>query len=402
MIRYFDTGHGGPDECLGRWLDQEVVDGIRSFRGQFGFYDGAALRKYLPTLQAMLAGGGVLRLVIGANSGDPPTTDDLTALLPLVGHGDRGKLTVVGFSNALFHPKTLHVVRANGSAVAVVGSANLTAKGLGHNVEAGLLIESSPYTEPAVQRIAQAIERWANCADGGVHQVRTADDIEAMTMLGLIVTPGMRRRLRSRQQAQVAPGGRGTRTRGWQPLPTALPAIDLPEGEGTGEAPPAVLTAALAEQIVTAPAPAAVALRWAKMLKGSDAQQVPAGTNPTGKLRLGQAGFPIEQETYFRETFFGDLAWVQSERRGVAYEEVHVPFRVSRHGGPWVPMTLRVDHAPHRVAEQNNVPTVLSWGSELGSWLREHSQVGNWVVFEKDVNGDYWLSVRAAKPRWVP
>lgn len=402
MIRYLDSGHGGPDECLGLWLDGELTADIRSFRGQFGFYDGAAIRKYTPNLAAMLARGGTLRLVIGANGGDPPTTDDLTALLPLLANGDRARLTVVGFGNALFHPKTLHLVRANGQAVAVVGSANLTAKGLGHNVEAGVVLESAAQTDAAVQRIAQAIDRWGTCGDGGVHQVRTAADIEALRTLGLVVTPGARRRLRSRQQAQAAPGGRGTRARGWQPPPGAAPAADLPEGEGAGEAAPAA-PAAAGEAPAPAPAaPAAIAQRWAKLLKRSDAQQVPAGTNPTGKLRLGQARFPIDQETWFREVLFGDQEWVASERRGVTYEEVHVPFHVSRHGDPWVPMTLKLDHGAHRVADQNNVPTVLSWGPELGSWLRENNQIGNWVAIEKDVNGDYWLSIQATKPAWAP
>src|SRR5690606_15612800 len=60
MIRYLDSGYGGPNECLGLWLDQELTADTRSFRGQFGFYDGAALRKYTPNLAAMLARGGTL------------------------------------------------------------------------------------------------------------------------------------------------------------------------------------------------------------------------------------------------------------------------------------------------------------------------------------------------------
>ncbi len=99
---------------------------------------------------------------------------------------------------------------------------------------------------------------------------------------------------------------------------------------------------------------------------------------------------------------FGDQQWVQSQRRGTTYEELHVLFRVSRHGDPWVPMTLKVDHGAHRVANQNNVPTVLSWGPELGVWLRDNNQVGHWVAMERDVNGDFWLSVQAVKPAWAP
>jgi hypothetical protein len=65
-------------------------------------------------------------------------------------------------------------------------------------------------------------------------------------------------------------------------------------------------------------------------------------------------------------------------------------------------MTLRVDHAPHRIADQHNVPTVLGWGSSLGRWLRQNNQQGNWVILEKDLNGEYWLSFQAGRPDWAP
>jgi len=107
MIRYFDTGQNGAADSLGRWLDRELVSGVRSFRGQFGFFDGAALRPFVPVLQGMVAAGGTLRLVIGANTGDPPTTADLAVLLSLVGPADRTALTVVALSGALFHPKAM-------------------------------------------------------------------------------------------------------------------------------------------------------------------------------------------------------------------------------------------------------------------------------------------------------
>lgn len=201
MIRYFDTGHNGPADSLGRWLDTELVAGVRSFRGQFGFFDGAALRPFAPVLQGMVAAGGTLRLVIGANTGDPPTIDDLAALLLLLGPANRTSLTVVALSRALFHAKTMHVERADGKRFGVVSSANFTRMGLGHSVDAGLILEAATGMEGTVHQIAAAIDRWATTTERGVYQVRTLADIEMLRGRRLAVSAAARRAIRARQRA---------------------------------------------------------------------------------------------------------------------------------------------------------------------------------------------------------
>ncbi len=395
-IRYLDSGSDGPNACLGVWLDQELCSGIRAFRGQFGFFDIAALRKFLPVLTQMVAQGGAFHLVIGANSGDPASTDDLGVLMPLIAGGGPATLTVVGLSNALFHPKTLHLVRPNGSAAAVVGSANMTLKGLGHNVEAGLVIEGGDGADDVLNHISAAIDYWSTCNLPGVHQVTGVADVNRLLDLGLVVPPATRRRLRNANRARGSASGRGARPIGWRPqITTAVAEEPPPEVEAAGDS-----DAAATVDVPTTRA--AIAVRWCKRLPSSDAQQVRPGTNPTGKLRLAQAGFEIDQTTYFREVLFGEEDWVRVDRHGKAYEEAHIRFSVTRPGDEALPMTLRVDHAAHRVASQRNVPTILGWGTELGQWLRQNNQTGNWVLLEKDLNGNYWLSFRASKPDWAP
>jgi hypothetical protein len=397
MVRYFDTGLNGPKDSLGLWLEATLVPGVLSFRGQFGFFDAAALRPFIPVLEGVVGGGGTLRLVIGSNVGDPPATDDLAAILPLLTSTDRTSLTVVALSGALFHPKTMHIVHGDGRIVAAVSSANFTRKGLGHSVEAGVLLHapSDAQTDAEILKIAQAIDRWASVSELGVYQVRSSADIAHLAGLGIAVTPNARRALRAQRGAASAPSGRGTRPLGWRPLGEPARASD---DEPTEAAEETAGSSAAGRPV----APGAAVYRWAKVLKRSDAQQTPAGTNPTGKLRLGQARFPIDQASWFRDVLFGDQNWLRSIRRGVPYEEAHVTFHVARHGGPWEQMTLKIDHGTHRVANQNNIPTVVSWGATLGEWLRANDQKGKWVVIEKDENGDYWLSFQDTKPAWAP
>lgn len=410
MIRYFDTGQNGPGDRLGPWLDRELVAGIRSFRGQFGFFDGSVLRGYLAALIGMLDARGTFGLVLGANTGDPPTSDDLTALLPLLADGRQANITVVGFKKGLFHPKTIHIRRANGSAVGVAGSANFTATGLGCSIEAGLIVESGAGTEAVVQTIADAIDRWATVAEEGVHHIRSAEDIDRLVASGLVVTSRVRRQLRSRLAGQVAPGGRGTLPTGWRPPGALNPDAELPEGEGVAERAPRPAQDPVAE----APplAPAAIAEPWCKKLSSADAQQPSDArrqvrrermepTRHTAALRLTKAGFDINAGEYFRDQFFGDQTWVSEERRGKRYERTDVMFLVSKLGADWEPMTLTIDHAEHRAAHAGEPKTVLKWGPELGAWLRENNQVGNWVVMVKDVNGEFWLSLQGARPDWA-
>jgi hypothetical protein len=124
-IHYLDSGRDGPGACLGQWLDTELCEGLRGFRGQFGFFDIGALRKYLPLLDSMITDGGQFRLAIGANASDPPSTDDVNALLPLITGRGSANLAIIALSNALFHPKTIHLTRADGSTAALVASSNL-------------------------------------------------------------------------------------------------------------------------------------------------------------------------------------------------------------------------------------------------------------------------------------
>ncbi|MBI1370342.1 MAG: hypothetical protein GC162_17035 [Planctomycetes bacterium] len=402
-LKYFDSGSGGPDDCLGRWLDDELLEGIRAFRGQFGFFDISALRKYLPMLQGMVDDGGTFRLVIGANNGDPASTADVNALLPIIsGNGD-ARLAIVGFSNALFHPKTLHIVRANDSSVGVVGSANMTAKGLGHNVEAGVVIESSDANDVALRHIATAIDYWFECDEPGVYEITEEDDIGRLETLGLIVPPSTRRRLRGANRARGPVSGRGQRRVGWRP--PHVPADEEPaevEGDGSVEI--------NGEDMAYRPA---IVAHWCKELATSDAQQPSAShrtvrrprnrpTRVTGQLRLTKSVFDIDASRYFRDEFFANEDWSVDIRAGKRWEQANIVFHLLGLEGLSTPQTLLVEYASHRADHAGEPTTVLKWGPALNQWLRDNNHTEYWIVLEKDINGRYWMSFQSDKPGWAP
>jgi hypothetical protein len=138
--------------------------------------------------------------------------------------------------------------------------------------------------------------------------------------------------------------------------------------------------------------------RWSKKLPASDAQQVEGTTSPTGKLRLTKAGHDIDITTWFRKAFFRDADWIRKVKAGKPYEVARIPFCVRLLDRDIGEQILMVDHAPHRIAGQANVPTILAWGHLLMKELKAHSYVGNYVVLEKYEDGTFGLEVKDDPP----
>ena len=133
---------------------------------------------------------------------------------------------------------------------------------------------------------------------------------------------------------------------------------------------------------------------WSKRLSDSDALRPP---NPkskvTGALRLGKAGFDIDKETYFIDEFFAALPWAQDDKVPTKSYCV-APFECTLAGEPVGVHNLKVDHKASRVAKQNNVPTVLHWGS-LSAAIREGDYREHWVVLSAFTDGTYSLEIKS-------
>src|SRR5918992_893599 len=129
MPRYIDSGSGRANQDVGHWLDANLVPGIRAFRCQFGYFRFSAIEPFADLIHAAGELGHPVHMVLGSNDGSLVAQDAQLALR--VAEGADASLTIVSFADAEFHPKTIHIVRANGSSTAVVGSSNLTQRGLG-------------------------------------------------------------------------------------------------------------------------------------------------------------------------------------------------------------------------------------------------------------------------------
>lgn len=221
MVEYLDSGGGDPDQAVGRWLAEHLVPGVRAFRVQTGYFSMGSLRDHLEILRDV----NVIRLVLGSNAPEQPTAEDVRQLVPLVESRGSRSLTLVRFTGSgLFHPKTIHLIREDGTALAYVGSANMTLQGLGLNAEAGIVI--CPDSGDALDAIAAATDAWSGRHEEGVFQVCAAEDVDDLLARGVLQTADQRRvaRAASRRERQAPPGSGGLRrVRLWRPA-TSPPA----------------------------------------------------------------------------------------------------------------------------------------------------------------------------------
>jgi len=106
---------------------------------------------------------------------------------------------------------------------------------------------------------------------------------------------------------------------------------------------------------------------------------------------LAQAGFKVDQKSWFREVLFGKLNW-QTENAVKPVESTYPIFNV------WVDeewlgkQELRVSYKLSRIANQNNISTVLHWGP-LTHTLKSRDFVGYYVTIERLANNEFNLII---------
>lgn len=159
---YIDSGVREENQALGYWLNAELTKGVAALRWQSGYFslDGMAL--FFPVIEKLINQDAVVRGLIGANE-HASNRAEVEQLMKLLGLPDSSAMIgVVSYTGGLFHPKTYHITRQDGTQAAYVGSANLTSPGFsGLNIEAGIILDTrNGDPEDLVTRIAKAVDDW--------------------------------------------------------------------------------------------------------------------------------------------------------------------------------------------------------------------------------------------------
>lgn len=188
QLNYIDSGSRNPQSALATWLQAELQPDITELRWQSGFFSVDGLHPFVATLQRLACSNSTVHVLVGSNDGETLQTH-VSHLVSLMGlPRSRGRLGVVSFDGSLFHPKTYHLRRSDGSQAAYVGSANLSRPGIAsHHVEAGILLDSRQGDPSSVlDEIAQSIDDWFRGQRSGLNSVRNANDVETLASNGML------------------------------------------------------------------------------------------------------------------------------------------------------------------------------------------------------------------------
>src|SRR5450830_1305656 len=188
-MKYHDTGSKDASHALAWWFEGVLDDNVAELRVQSGYFRVDAARAIASALKRAVELNLPVKFVIGSNESDT-TASDLSLLMAKIGMPrDTAKLGVIGFSNALFHPKVYHIVRNDGTQAAFVGSANFTSPGVtGTNVEAAVSLDSAKGdSEEVLSEIAAAVDRWFIApVPEGISLISAIEDLEPLVAAGLL------------------------------------------------------------------------------------------------------------------------------------------------------------------------------------------------------------------------
>ncbi|CAM5298221.1 hypothetical protein LSHI6S_00605 [Leifsonia shinshuensis] len=288
-------------------------------------------------------------------------------------------------SGPTFHPK-VYFLRDGDAASALVGSHNLTPGGLFRNVEAGIEVRKE---EAEDEPLFSKIDEWL---DSLVSDSAMTVRLDASLLDELVSNPRFRigdesipagsKPVATENVPDSGPFTKSKRSRRYAQLvsTSALEVIfGFPEDGADESAEPT-------------DEPPTVLYLWSKKLSRSEALRPNPGSNVTGVLRLGKAGWDVNVLTYFRELFFGSRPWaLADEAKGKYVCTVDLACTVD--GVDLGVHTVTVDFMAGRVADQSNVPTVLHWGT-LSSAVRDTDHIGSYVVLRAFSDGTFSLEIK--------
>ncbi|MGQ0815105.1 MAG: restriction endonuclease PLD domain-containing protein, partial [Gemmatimonadota bacterium] len=363
-MRYIDSGSREPSDALGTWLAQILAeDAITEVRWQAGFYTLDGLGLFVPTLNRLRAQNGRVIAVVGSNNGDTLRVD-IERLFGILGlPRDETFLGVISYTGGFFHPKAYHFTRRDGSQAAYVGSANLTAAGIGSlHIEAGVVFDAREGDSRELLTSIQAgIDYWTADARQGVTPIRDMGTIAQLAAQGILSEAPTARAMNQRR------GGNENLGR-----PRLTPLITLPAFEDTPILPRTaqvvIQQTESAEQVNVSESQVEWEPVWRSNALSERDLSIPSGTttNPTGSigLRKGDWDQSIDHRHYFRDDVFGALPWSPDPRRANR-EITSAIFELWINGSFVAETALTISHntdTSSTTYKQFNEMTHLRWG----------------------------------------
>lgn len=330
----------------------------------------SALRKQV---EALLKRGGSARFIVGVD-GMVTTVEGLMILLQLVAQGAKVSVFHDEDPSVIYHPKG-YLVEGPDRAVLLVGSNNLTGKGLYDNCEMSLLCDldlKNAGDAATVKAFKDAIKLYES--NPSVCRPLTGKLIAQLNVGGYLGSEakGSKNTESSAEGESVTKPSSPTvklfGTKGVKKVAPKSPAVFTTTG--TAASATAVPTTSTSSKLQAAAPSITLSsvgpLVWRKVLSASDAQNTSGNTNAVGGIRLTQAKFKvnakvIDQTSYFRKVVFGGQAWKQKKKTPFE-ENTFIDTEVIIKGKSHGIRSLEVSHKPSGEAGQGNYTTQIHWG----------------------------------------
>ena len=275
-------------------------------------------------------------------------------------------------SNPIFHPK-IYFFEGKERSELIVGSSNLTATGLFSNIEASLLAKLDNAKDSEI--IDQVKEYFKGIFDDDDPNLRQLDKelVDNLVKAKLVPTERERKQLYKKSQKKVSEKVRKL-------VQSLFPKRKNPNPPQEFRRNSTRIKKSKKKKTAIAINPAVPStpgnIAWSRSNLPASSVQASPGGNPTGGLRLVQAGFKvnddiIDQTTYFRNDVFGSLDWIPSGDSEIAT----TLFDVFINGNYIGAHKLEIRHKPSGEAGQGNYTTLISWG-HLGETIKDSNLTG--------------------------
>ncbi len=312
-----------------------------------------------PFVDKFKSSGGIVKAVVGIDQ-KLTSIQGLALLMPLC-----DEIYVYHSENPMqtFHPKAYAFVKEGEKALVLIGSNNLTSGGLYTNYEFGSCNEYNLEDKPQMQHFSEFKKAFEFYSTPSKCSKNLSPELfKKMIEAGHYLSDEKKEVKRVFSEMVVREkifGSEVFKAPRIQPVQKKLVAEKF-------ETPKEI------EEIPIIPLLPKGNIVWEKKLTKSDILVAKAGTNPTGGLRLTQAGWVdsrkiIDQTKYFREKLFGSFEWTEI-KQNPKVEIANILFNVTILGEEIGTHLLRVRHKPSGEAGQGNYTTSISWG-EISSFI---------------------------------
>jgi HKD family nuclease len=284
-------------------------------------------------------------------------------------------------NNSIFHPK-IYLFEGNLKSILIIGSSNLTGRGLFTNIEASLQVSIDNNIDKdrkIIEQLKQYFKGLFEQTDENL-KIISSELIDNLVKSGIVPTEAQQKESRAKSKKNSSKETDDLISKIFPKRAMAKIPKEFTSLSERNKNKAVVVDSKSKFKIIESN------LLWKKLsLSNSDAQHVPNGTQPTYNLKLSQAKFKIkdkiiDQKIYFRENVFKKLEWQNTKKDNLDYQETHCNFDIIVNNTYLGIQKLKLSHDSKRISGQGNTPTWLHWNDILVAYFQSN------IVYQKSLS----------------